>query len=158
MECPCGATTGLQLHHLTYDRVGGEESLDDLQPLCADCHRLAHVLERRKDIGLELTGLYDLERGSRNLRLRRQRELAHALQPLEPLLAIAADVHDAIGRFEEAAPRFGKHLRSRARQLAREAELLQRDVGVCVDYACRNVGIDPRSEDCAPPSSDRDAA
>jgi hypothetical protein len=73
-ECPCGVVSNLHLHHLTYDRVGGDELLDDLQPLCADCHQTAHALERRGDIGLELTGLFNSKEGQRNLRERLERE------------------------------------------------------------------------------------
>jgi 5-methylcytosine-specific restriction endonuclease McrA len=31
----------LDIHHLTYDRVGGNESLDDLKALCYVCHQKA---------------------------------------------------------------------------------------------------------------------
>ncbi len=55
--CMCGSIE-IQLHHKTYDRVG-EEHLDDLEPLCRDCHAIVHVLERRGDIELDLAGLYD---------------------------------------------------------------------------------------------------
>lgn len=37
----CGVRHRLHVHHLTYDRLG-EEALDDLQVLCAVCHRVAH--------------------------------------------------------------------------------------------------------------------
>lgn len=54
MECACGANR-VQLHHLTYERIG-DELLDDLQPLCAECHAMAHALERRQLISLDLDG------------------------------------------------------------------------------------------------------
>ena len=41
MECPCGARSGLDLHHLTYDRLG-RERLDDVAWLCRDCHDALH--------------------------------------------------------------------------------------------------------------------
>lgn len=60
--CVCGETT-VQLHHKTYERVG-EEALTDLAPLCGDCHRLVHVLERRGELLLDLTGLCSDERAA----------------------------------------------------------------------------------------------
>src|ERR1041384_467720 len=42
--CRCGATRW-QLHHTTYERVG-REHLEDLIPLCSECHATAHALER----------------------------------------------------------------------------------------------------------------
>lgn len=40
-RCPCGACTGLQVHHLTYARLGAER-LGDLAVLCRGCHRRVH--------------------------------------------------------------------------------------------------------------------
>jgi hypothetical protein len=37
----CGRSTGLHLHHHTYERMGYER-LDDLVPVCADCHAAIH--------------------------------------------------------------------------------------------------------------------
>ena len=55
----CGAifvsASSLDVHHLTYDRVGGNEKLDDLKVLCYTCHQKADKRrdkktdERRKD-------------------------------------------------------------------------------------------------------------
>jgi len=42
----CEATTYLEAHHLTYDRVG-EEMQEDLQCLCSDCHCKAHGIKER---------------------------------------------------------------------------------------------------------------
>ena len=45
----------LDVHHLTYDRVGGNEKLSDLKALCSSCHQKAdkkrdyQVIERRKN-------------------------------------------------------------------------------------------------------------
>ena len=43
-ECEqCGArNTKLDVHHLTYDRFGGNEEPDDLEVLCRDCHDKEH--------------------------------------------------------------------------------------------------------------------
>lgn len=62
-QCICGETEALQLHHLTYDRIGGE-ALTDLVPLCATCHADIHVLERRGEIGLDFAGLYSRQRAT----------------------------------------------------------------------------------------------
>lgn len=64
MVCLCGDER-VQLHHLTYARVGGDEHLDDLQPLCPACHQIVHALERRRTIDLDLTGFaYDETRAA----------------------------------------------------------------------------------------------
>ena len=41
----CG-NHGTDVHHLTYDRVGGNELLEDLQVLCRECHEAIHAMER----------------------------------------------------------------------------------------------------------------
>jgi hypothetical protein len=42
----CG-NHGNDVHHLTYDRVGGDELLEDLQVLCRECHEAVHAIERK---------------------------------------------------------------------------------------------------------------
>jgi hypothetical protein len=61
--CMCGETEGLELHHKTYHRVG-EEKLSDLLPLCGNCHAMIHVLERRGEVGLDLSGFESTERAA----------------------------------------------------------------------------------------------
>ena len=41
----CGGY-GTDVHHLTYERVGGNELIEDLQVLCRDCHEALHTIER----------------------------------------------------------------------------------------------------------------
>ncbi len=42
-ECEkCGSRETLHVHHLTYDRFGGDERMTDLQVLCRPCHNQAH--------------------------------------------------------------------------------------------------------------------
>lgn len=41
----CGATESLQVHHLTYERMGAE-LLSDLVTLCASCHDQVTVISR----------------------------------------------------------------------------------------------------------------
>lgn len=49
----CHATTDLELHHKTYDRIG-EELVTDLMLLCKWCHEAVHELERQGEMGLDL--------------------------------------------------------------------------------------------------------
>lgn len=60
----CSESDGLDMHHMTYERVG-EEELSDLIPLCRNCHRMVHVLEERGEIGLDFSGLVDFQRAAR---------------------------------------------------------------------------------------------
>lgn len=95
-DCFCGETDGLQLHHLTYDRVC-EEAMEDLTWLCGRCHSLVHVLERRGDIGIDLKGLVDTERAKRYGRR----------EPLEPTPGEVDREHKIVkGMLRDAA----KHL------------------------------------------------
>jgi len=44
----CGArNTVLQIHHLTYERVGNEDVNTDLTTLCETCHSKAHQKEKK---------------------------------------------------------------------------------------------------------------
>lgn len=54
--CMCGEAK-VHLHHTTYERVG-RELLEDLIPLCRDCHTMAHDLEAAGIIDLDLKGFY----------------------------------------------------------------------------------------------------
>src|SRR3990172_8367087 len=38
---------GNDVHHKTYERVGGNELMKDLEVLCRDCHTAHHKLERK---------------------------------------------------------------------------------------------------------------
>ena len=40
-RCPCGARSNLQLHHMTYERLG-KERLEDVAWLCGNCHQKLH--------------------------------------------------------------------------------------------------------------------
>lgn len=63
-ECICGETENLQLHHMTYERVG-RERLEDLTPLCPTCHNMIHVLVDRGELGLDFRGFIDSKRAER---------------------------------------------------------------------------------------------
>jgi hypothetical protein len=41
----CGGKNGLEVHHLTYERIGAERK-EDLQVLCDSCHKHSHHDER----------------------------------------------------------------------------------------------------------------
>jgi len=58
---------GTDVHHKTYDRVGGQELMEDLEILCRPCHEAHHRLERLaksskrktpKRTGINRTALY----------------------------------------------------------------------------------------------------
>lgn len=107
-DCMCGDTQ-VQMHHTTYDRVGGDELLSDLAPLCARCHTLVHVLEARGEVGLDLAGLCDEQRAARRRaeaaaqcsQRDRQRAAFHALplaERIARLKALSRSTRVAIGR------------------------------------------------------------
>lgn len=37
---------GTDVHHKTYERVGGDERMEDLEVLCRECHEAHHAVER----------------------------------------------------------------------------------------------------------------
>ena len=43
----CGSPVGLEVHHLDYGRVGGEDVKGDLRTLCGRCHKEVTVNVRR---------------------------------------------------------------------------------------------------------------
>jgi uncharacterized protein YjcR len=44
----CRKTKRLQIHHRQYRSHGGTHRIENLEPVCSDCHRLIHKLERSK--------------------------------------------------------------------------------------------------------------
>ncbi len=44
----CRSSRPLQIHHRRYRSHGGTHTVDNLEPLCWDCHRLIHETERSK--------------------------------------------------------------------------------------------------------------
>jgi 5-methylcytosine-specific restriction endonuclease McrA len=44
----CGAKLHLQVHNLSYDRLGDEDVKSDLKTLCVDCHLKVERFKRRK--------------------------------------------------------------------------------------------------------------
>ena len=49
----CLCSDGLQVHHITYQRLGHEDVYNDLVSLCAGCHKKIHSYYRRKRHGYE---------------------------------------------------------------------------------------------------------
>ena len=41
---------GTDVHHLTYERVGGNELIEDLQVLCRECHEATHAIEKNTHV------------------------------------------------------------------------------------------------------------
>ncbi len=64
----CGSVRFLQVHHLTYERLGNE-LLEDLEILCDNCHRLEHGLPVTKEDREKVK-----KRRKHNKKLRRQRK------------------------------------------------------------------------------------
>lgn len=50
----CSRPDGLQLHHTTYQSLGNE-SFEDVRPLCEQCHAAVHVLLTEKGLKVEDT-------------------------------------------------------------------------------------------------------
>jgi hypothetical protein len=42
----CRSSRRLQIHHRRYRSHGGTHRIDNLEPVCWDCHKLIHKLER----------------------------------------------------------------------------------------------------------------
>jgi hypothetical protein len=120
-ECICGETE-VHLHHLTYERVGGEE-LGDLTPLCHVCHALVHELEFRGDMTLSLAGFQDVERSEAGRRLLRQAAERRRLEQADILLdaqreLLALPVATRLMRVVDAA-------RSRHMDISRPVHILR---------------------------------
>lgn len=116
-DCFCGETEGIQLHHMTYERVG-EELLTDLTPVCPPCHAMIHTLADRGEIGLDFTGFVNEERAAR----RRAVVEAEQYERLMSYLEDAAFIEDMRRTLQQLAKRARK-------QKLREAHYLYRCVG-----------------------------
>jgi len=162
MVCLCG-DQHVQLHHLTYARVGGDEDLDDLQPLCPACHQIVHALERRRDIDLDLTGFaYDETRAAirdaQRAALDQARELKRSAFHDLPL-------HERLARLELAQRRHNGPVHGDLRsieQMIKSAEY-KVDAGSGVDalsdsrkgvLSDRLIGIERRLTDARPDALD----
>lgn len=162
MVCLCG-DQHVQLHHLTYARVGGDEHLDDLQPLCPACHQIVHALERRRDIDLDLTGFaYDETRAAirdaQRAALDKARELKRSAFHDLPL-------HERLARLERAQRQhngpINKDLRSIERMIKQAEHKV--DAGTGVDalsdhrkavVSDRLIGLERRLTDARPDALD----
>lgn len=61
----CGADDALQVHHLTYERLGFER-LTDLMVLCEQCHALEHGKSMRAGMPIGGTTLNEMTAEARN--------------------------------------------------------------------------------------------
>lgn len=106
----CEEAEDVQLHHLTYERIGAE-LLEDLVALCRACHAAVHALERRGDLALDLNGLMDAARAREGRAFLERLAAASEAQR-------ANSVQDRIAHLEELSPR-DRILRVRAAAKAR---------------------------------------
>ena len=44
----CGGPERLQIHHRRYRSHGGTHQVDNLEPVCSDCHKIIHRTERSR--------------------------------------------------------------------------------------------------------------
>jgi hypothetical protein len=127
-DCMCGETEGLQLHHLTYERIGAEE-VTDLTPLCATCHAMVHTLEARGEIGLDFTGFVNEERAKR-----RKAEVEVALYERRMgLLQDVAFVEDGRRTFRELGRRY-KPFKLTSHRIAKELEKFETKLETLGDF------------------------
>jgi hypothetical protein len=117
-DCICGETDGLQLHHMTYERIGGE-SLADLTPLCASCHAMIHTLEARGEIGLDFTGFVSGQRAKR-----------YEVQQRALTERRDADLH---GKVAERRTAQGRSLAAMIRQFVSDANRTDTDISEYLD-------------------------
>lgn len=100
-ECSeCGNTKHLQVHHLTYERLGNE-LLRDLLTLCDTCHSRLHG---RVPGVLPLAGSETPNQRTRRSDLQKQQEFLAAAQNLDRALqAFIPHAHRHGGKYDEAA-------------------------------------------------------
>lgn len=97
-DCICGETEGLQLHHMTYQRIG-REALTDLTPLCGRCHSMIHALVERGELGLDFAGFVNAKRAERYAEEGLAPDRFAVQRMADPG---AARLLDAMGRLEDA--------------------------------------------------------
>jgi hypothetical protein len=112
--CMCGEEK-VQLHHTTYERLG-EELLKDLVPLCARCHAMVHVLERRGEIGLGFEGFYSPVRAA---------EYAEQQPVKVPAVDLCREMGASIARVGEWAETIGVDVRREIKGFMRMLRTLE---------------------------------
>jgi hypothetical protein len=96
-------------------------------PLCADCHRLVHILEQRGDLTLDLAGLLDDDRAAAYAVVERARQRQARDEFLTPRqigrqIRVAVgdaqqrgiDIAEPLGEFMAALDRIDAHRRKAA--------------------------------------------
>lgn len=137
-DCICGEAEAIQLHHMTYERVG-EELLTDLTPLCPTCHAMIHTLEARGEIGLDFSGFCNEERAARHRaeveaeRQRREINIAHDLAGMEDVLRMASDLIPMAKALPLSSRERGKHAHD-AYIVASATKTLVRKLTVMADH------------------------
>lgn len=116
MRCAVCNGTPIQLHHHTYVRLG-QESLDDVTPLCRADHTAVHawlkaagkfVEDSHKAIAA-LRGVKPQTKKQRRRRLAEEREVDRTARQLHALeLRVKADTAAMEARFEALKKRFGE--------------------------------------------------
>jgi hypothetical protein len=122
-NCYCCDEEKVELHHTTYERLG-QELLTDLKPLCHACHMMIHDLDRRREVLIDLAGLFNVARAwkhrlewrARIERIEAENE-AYAVQVLNERARYEVDFR--IRRAKAIAGTRGAELRSPLRRLAR---------------------------------------
>lgn len=67
----CGTKTNLDLHHLTYKRIGCEK-LNDFKLICRSCHNDTHAIHKERNTNKK--GSLSLRRAHRRIRTRVKRK------------------------------------------------------------------------------------
>lgn len=131
-ECVCGQTTGLHLHHISYERLGAEE-FDDVHPLCPTCHARLHAQTPGRAAGLDPSEWAHRLRADRVLDPRGDRvSIAYE----EQLARRAEDLRPQMARLRQAL-RAAKPLDVRIR----EARAHARHMGVDIHQPLRLIRL-----------------
>lgn len=104
-----------QLHHLTYENLGNE-SLDDLIPLCGDCHARAHGKTPDRSSAGRLIHKGNPVTPTPTIYRRGERVVHHTLGPGRVVRMTRADVVEVLLDGESSPRRFGVKAAPLARQ------------------------------------------
>lgn len=126
-DCICGETEGLQLHHMTYERIG-DEALSDLTPLCPTCHQMVHALEARGDLELDFTGFVNEHRAERR---RKQVEAQRVAAKVDALMAVAMAEDIRRDWQKVRVPKAGRFLKHR---IAKELKIFEQRLAVKAQF------------------------
>lgn len=78
----CGSNRNVQVHHMCYDRFGGNEVYDDLLGVCWYCHSEIHKLHRKQGGSLKAaTLMYKTQMGSMKFKQQRKEKIVKRNRP-----------------------------------------------------------------------------